>query len=59
MRVPEKSHSIPCEHCGGDHKSESCMWRKDECPYCGEQLWYDRDGVGYCREHGCVTEYRL
>ena len=63
MRVPERKHSIPCEHCGGDHKEWNCIWRKDEwlneCPYCGEQLWYDQDSIGWCRDHGAVTEYQL
>jgi len=59
-KVDERTHSLPCEHCGGDHKEWNCVWQKDEwlpyCPFCEELLWYGRDGIGWCSAHGSVTE---
>ena len=59
MGVPERKHTIPCEHCGGDHAEFTCVWKMDNwlpyCPHCGDVLIYDRNCVGWCRDHGAVV----
>jgi len=30
MKVPEPTHSLPCEHCGGDHKEWLCPYEYEE-----------------------------
>ena len=62
--VKEKSHSVPCHVCNGDHKEWACPERDKlfaelpaVCKFCGEQLvYYGFEVIGYCPEHGPVTE---
>jgi hypothetical protein len=50
-KVPERSHSEPCEGCGDDHPIEKCPWvdySERPCGQCGQQELKFSKEAGEC-----------